>query len=91
MTKKGDEEKMEELLHGMVGELVRCAKGLGVPRQAIINALTSRLITLGFEESGDSAAVAAWFRQTADAVALGKIKVSLDFDKTSTSGAGDPH
>ena len=83
MTKKGDEEKMEELLHGMVGELVRCAKGLGVPRQAIINALTSRLITLGFEESGTSAATAAWFRQVASDIEVGKISALLEFDRNT--------
>ena len=86
MTKKGDEEKMEELLYGMVGELVRCAKGLGVPRQAIINVFTTRLITLGLEESGTSAATAAWFRQVADNVEAGKISVLLQFDR----GPGRP-
>ena len=83
MTKKGDQEKMEELLHGMVGELVRCAKGLGVPRQAIINALTSRLVLLGFEEGGSSAAVAAWFRQVASDIEVGKISALLEFDRNT--------
>ena len=81
MTKKGDEEQLEKLLHGMLGDLLTCAKGLGVSRQAAINALTTRLIVLGFEESGASAATAAWFRQVADNVEAGKISVLLQFDR----------
>ena len=86
MTKKGDQERMEELLRGMVGQLTTCATSLGVSRQAIINALTSRLVLLGFEEGGSSAAVAAWFRQVADDVEVGKISALLEFDR----GPGRP-
>ena len=83
--------KNEELLHDMLGELITCATSLGISRQATINVLTSRLIAIGFEEGGSSTAVAAWFRQVADNVEVGKIKALLEFDKISTSGAGDPH
>ena len=86
MTKKGDQEKMEELLRGMVGQLTTCATSLGVSRQAIINVFTTRLITLCYEESGTSAAVAAWFRQAADNVEAGKIGALLELDR----GPGRP-
>ena len=86
MTKKGDQERMEELLRGMVGQLTTCATSLGVSRQAIINVFTTRLITLGLEEGGSSAAVAAWFRQVADNVEVGKINSLLLFGR----GPGRP-
>ena len=80
MTKKEDEERLEKLLHGMLGELITCATSLGVSRQATINVLTSRLISIGFEEGGSTAAVAAWFRQVAGNVEGGKFTALLEFD-----------
>ena len=84
MTKKKDEEQLEKLLHGMLGELITCATSLGVSRQATINVLTSRLIAIGVEEGGSSAAVAAWFRQVAENVEAGTIKALLDFASIDT-------
>ena len=91
MTKKEDEEQLDKMLHDMTGELVRRARSAGATRQQIINALTASLVTLGFEESGSSAAVAAWFRQVAENCQGGNIGALLEFDKISTSGVGDTH
>ena len=77
MTKKKDEER---LLHDMAGELIRCARSLGLSRQQIINVFASRLVELGYEESGSTQAVAEWLAQLADSVHGGRIGGLLSFD-----------
>ena len=75
-----ENEQLEKLLHGMAGELIRCARSLGLSRQQIINVFASRLVTLGYEECGSTQAVAEWLGQLADNVRGGTIGGLLNFE-----------
>ncbi len=89
MTTINQENKqLDKLLHGMAGELISCARSLGLSRQEIINVFASRLVELGYEESGSTQAVAEWLGQLADSVRDGRIGGLLSFDSIAS---GEKH
>ena len=87
-TTNQDNEQLEKLLHGMAGELIRCARSLGLSRQQIIYVFASRLVELGYEESGSTQAVADWLGQLADSVRGGSIGGLLNF---ASIASGEKH
>ena len=74
-----ESERLNVMVHDMAAELVRQAKSAGCTHQQIINALSTRLITLGYEKSGSTQAVAEWFRQVGDKCQGGNIEILLEF------------